>query len=91
MASSHPSSDRGLAEEDFPKGEAGLESPAGNILVGEAREIDPKVSRRVLRKIDWFLMPAMTIGESECSTDRPAHLFTDFSNRIWLGILRQGK
>lgn len=61
-----------MAEEDFPKGEARLESSAGNILGGEAREIDPTVSRRVLRKIDWFLMPAMTIGEFEYSTDCPA-------------------
>ena len=28
----------------------------------EARPIDPEVERRVLRKIDLFLMPAMVIG-----------------------------
>lgn len=33
-------------------------------LVGEeARSIDPSVEKRVLRKIDLFLMPAMVIGE----------------------------
>lgn len=32
-------------------------------LVGEhAREIDPEVEKRVLRKIDWFLIPAMIVG-----------------------------
>jgi hypothetical protein len=28
----------------------------------EARPIDPEIERRVLRKIDLFLMPAMVIG-----------------------------
>jgi hypothetical protein len=33
-------------------------------LVGEhAREIDPAVEAKVLRKIDWFLIPAMIVGE----------------------------
>ncbi|KAF1844216.1 MFS general substrate transporter [Cucurbitaria berberidis CBS 394.84] len=32
-------------------------------LVGEhAREIDPEVEARVLKKIDWFLIPAMIVG-----------------------------
>lgn len=32
-------------------------------LVGEqARDIDPEVEARVLRKIDWFLIPAMIVG-----------------------------
>jgi hypothetical protein len=32
-------------------------------VVGEVRhEIDPAVSARALRKTDWFLIPAMTIG-----------------------------
>lgn len=34
-------------------------------LVGEhAHEIDPAVEKRVLRKIDLFLIPAMVIGSS---------------------------
>lgn len=34
-------------------------------LVGEhAQEIDPEVEARVLRKIDWFLIPAMIVGIS---------------------------
>ena len=33
-------------------------------LVGEhARDIDPEVEKRVLRKIDLFLIPAMIVGE----------------------------
>jgi hypothetical protein len=33
-------------------------------LVGEhAQHIDPAVEARVLRKIDWFLIPAMIVGE----------------------------
>lgn len=36
---------------------------AADILGDEARPIDPEVERRVLRKIDWFLMPAMVIGK----------------------------
>jgi MFS family permease len=32
-------------------------------IVGEhARDIDPEVEARVLRKIDWFLIPAMIVG-----------------------------
>lgn len=32
-------------------------------LVGEhAREFDAEVEARVLRKIDWFLIPAMVVG-----------------------------
>jgi hypothetical protein len=34
-------------------------------LVGvEAKAIDPLVAKRVLRKLDCFLMPAMVIGRS---------------------------
>jgi hypothetical protein len=32
-------------------------------LVGEhAQAIDPEVEARVLKKIDWFLIPAMIVG-----------------------------
>ncbi|KAL4920621.1 major facilitator superfamily domain-containing protein [Aspergillus aurantiobrunneus] len=38
-------------------------APGGIDVLGEAaRPIDPEVERRVLRKIDMFLMPAMVIG-----------------------------
>jgi len=34
-------------------------------LVGEhAQDIDPAIEARVLRKIDWFLIPAMIVGTS---------------------------
>lgn len=40
-------------------------------LVGEhAREIDPAVEARVLKKIDWFLIPAMIVG-MYLHTNRP--------------------
>jgi len=33
-------------------------------LVGEhAREIDPEIEKTVLKKIDWFLIPAMVVGQ----------------------------
>jgi len=35
---------------------------AEEVLGEEARSIDPEVERRVIRKIDMFLMPAMVIG-----------------------------
>ena len=32
-------------------------------MVGtESHEIDPVVAARAVRKIDWFLIPAMTVG-----------------------------
>jgi len=34
-------------------------------LVGErAQDIDPEIEAKVLRKIDWFLIPAMIVGTS---------------------------
>ncbi|KAJ4294329.1 hypothetical protein N0V90_008019 [Kalmusia sp. IMI 367209] len=42
--------------------ETGISAPAAEMLGEEARPIDPEVERRVLRKIDLFLMPAMVIG-----------------------------
>lgn len=35
---------------------------AAEILGEEAKEIDPSIEKRVLRKIDMFMMPAMVIG-----------------------------
>lgn len=40
-----------------------LDKDVAIALVGEhACEIDPAVEANVLRKIDWFLIPAMIIG-----------------------------
>jgi hypothetical protein len=36
------------------------------LLGEEARDVDPEIERKVLRKIDLFLMPAMVIGASVC-------------------------
>jgi len=40
-----------------------LEKDVAIGLVGErARDIDPEIEARVLKKIDWFLIPAMIVG-----------------------------
>lgn len=50
----------GNGDSDAEKGSSGT---VGLDVVGsEAQPVDPEVARRVLRKIDWFLMPAMVIG-----------------------------
>ena len=48
---------------------AGIENPRGfdkdiaAAIVGERRQVvDPTVEARVVRKIDWFLVPAMSVG-----------------------------
>ncbi|KAH6661813.1 major facilitator superfamily domain-containing protein [Plectosphaerella plurivora] len=52
------------SSEDLPKqlNLTGHDAAAVEVLGEEARAIDPDVERRVLRKIDLFLMPAMVIG-----------------------------
>lgn len=42
--------------------EKGFRSPEFLALGEEAQPIDPEMEKRVLRKIDRFLMPAMLIG-----------------------------
>lgn len=42
---------------------ASIATPMMDLVGEEARSIDPRVEKRVLRKIDVFLMPAMVIGE----------------------------
>lgn len=42
---------------------ASIATPTMDLVGEEARSIDPSVEKRVLRKIDLFLMPAMVIGE----------------------------
>jgi hypothetical protein len=37
---------------------------ASNLVGDRAQEIDPETEARVLRKIDWFLIPAMIVGTS---------------------------
>ncbi|KAJ3561400.1 hypothetical protein NPX13_g8963 [Xylaria arbuscula] len=43
-------------------GDGDGEDGVDNIMGAEARPINPEMERRVLRKIDTFLMPAMVIG-----------------------------
>jgi hypothetical protein len=44
---------------------ASLEKDLATTLVGQhATPIDPDLERRVVRRIDWFLMPAMIVGAS---------------------------
>lgn len=46
-----------------PTSSVSLEKDVAIGLVGEhARDIDPAVEAKVLRKIDWFLIPAMIVG-----------------------------
>jgi hypothetical protein len=57
-------------------------------LVGEhAQVIDPDVGARVLRKIDWFLIPAMIVGTFSRSLS--THVQFSKSIRIWTCLLRQ--
>lgn len=42
---------------------ASISTPTMDLVGEEARSIDPSAEKRVLRKIDLFLMPAMVIGE----------------------------
>lgn len=50
-------------EANSPRGETGEKIAIATDTVGEeARPIDPQEARRVLWKIDLFLIPAMVIG-----------------------------
>lgn len=44
-----------------------------DIISDEARPLGTELERQVLRKIDWFLMPAMVIG-----TVAPTIIYTHF-------------
>lgn len=51
----------------------------------EARAIDAQLHARVLRKIDWVLMPAMVIGtfySFKIASDRKLTF-----HRVWIGLL----
>lgn len=80
------------ADQDGEVAEKGnLPSTAAD-LGEEARVIESEIEKQVLRKIDWFLMPAMVIGELD--TDLlMSHNAVDLTlrRRIWTRILRQGQ
>ncbi|KAM0216973.1 hypothetical protein ACHAPQ_011782 [Fusarium lateritium] len=50
------------SDDDLPKVEDDKANSTLDIVGEEARPIDLEVNRRVLRKIDLFLMPAMVVG-----------------------------
>lgn len=60
------------------------------VMGEESRPIDPEVNRRVLRKIDLFLMPAMVFGTVQSPSARVSKLLTQ-CRRIWTCLLRQGE
>lgn len=65
MSVQREGSDDGAALEGEKAGwDTTISAPAAELLGEEAQPIDPEVERRVLRKIDLFLMPAMVIGKS---------------------------
>jgi hypothetical protein len=50
-------------QQEYNASSISLEKDVALGLVGEhARDIDPEVEARVVRKIDWFLIPAMIVG-----------------------------
>lgn len=48
-------------EKDVAQIQDGSNTPSPS-LSEEIREIDPAIEKKVLRKIDWFFMPAMVVG-----------------------------
>lgn len=51
-----------------------------------AQEIDPVVEKRVIRKIDLYLMPAMLIGLL-CKYCCLGKSLTNPKHRVWNGVL----
>ena len=47
---------------------------AATIVPEHALDVDPVVERRVLRKIDWFLIPLMWIGYGFVYYDKACRL-----------------
>lgn len=62
-ASSIRDNNAAVAHAGASKEIASITTPTMDLVGEEARSIDPRVEKRVLRKIDVFLMPAMVIGE----------------------------
>ncbi|KAJ9632481.1 hypothetical protein H2203_000886 [Taxawa tesnikishii (nom. ined.)] len=48
--------------QDSPRPASPSQDVAAEIVGEHAQEIDPELQRRVLRKIDWYLIPAMVLG-----------------------------
>jgi hypothetical protein len=67
MAKEETTADTTIPPPDAERGVSttSLDQDVAIKLVGEhAQEIDPLVEARALKKIDWFLIPAMIIGTS---------------------------
>ena len=73
-AAEHPASPPPTRQD--PESGANLVSQEKDVaigLVGEhARDIDPEVEARVLRKIDWFLIPPMIVGTRASPANIPS-------------------
>lgn len=63
MASSVSVNGAAAVDPRASKEAASIATPTMELVGEEARSIDPSLEKRVLRKIDLFLMPAMVIGE----------------------------
>lgn len=60
----------------------GTEKDAALAVVSDvAQEIDPVVAKRVLRKIDFYFMPAMLIGKSSAFVPREAFCLPKLSGQ----------
>lgn len=79
------------SNEDPPKALSIAESDvaAAEVLGEQPRVIDPEVERRVLRKIDLFLMPAMVIGK-HIPHESVEHGTSNARRRVRPRVLRQG-
>lgn len=62
-ASSVPENSAAAVNPRTSKEKTSVATPTMDLVGEEARSIDPSVEKKVLRKIDLFLMPAMVIGE----------------------------
>ncbi len=58
-----------------------------DIALEDARPIDPEVERRVIRKIDWFLVPAMVIGICLANHKVMSRFCSPKLNRLRIGVL----
>lgn len=78
-----------------PDADAAIEKPdaviTGDVeaLGEEARAIDAQLHARVLRKIDWVLMPAMVIGAFYTILTAIDQKLT--FHRLWISLLGQGQ
>lgn len=58
-------------EDQHGRPEAACPGQAVEVLGEQARHIDLEIEKRVLRKIDCFLMPAMVIGKNQATRSFP--------------------